>query len=323
MEDFIERSARSVLRQSYDNLEILFLDDHSSDNGLFRLGKIIEEFPEERRNQVQIVINETNLGLARARNKAVDLSTGDFIFWIDGDDFITADAIQLLVEKQQETGADIVTGKALVIKETESFETPMSCGTSIPETLTALLSSTIFPMLWGRLIRASLYKKHHVRALDGINYREDYQVFPKLVYYAHSLAELDEFIYYYEQGNSYSYNNLAKHSIQIRLNKDLQDLVSTEMIRDFFRVKMPELERLNEENVARALLTVLRNATRANDKRSFMKAASKYVKTPVQYIHTGKFLRRMARISPTVCWWMKRLHSLIMEPQLHFWNIGS
>lgn len=61
--------------------------------------------------------------------------------------------------------------------------------------------------IWGRLIRLSLYREHHIVVEEGVNMGEDYQVISRLLYYAKKTAIVDECLYYYDCSNENSYSN--------------------------------------------------------------------------------------------------------------------
>ena len=111
---FIERCARSVLGQTYPDIEYLFIDDHSTDDGPDVLRKTLEDYP-DRKDAVRIIRNERNLGLASSRNLAVRECRTDFLLWVDADDWISPDAVEKLIARQAQDDADIVSGKVLKV----------------------------------------------------------------------------------------------------------------------------------------------------------------------------------------------------------------
>ncbi|MBQ1779984.1 MAG: glycosyltransferase family 2 protein, partial [Bacteroidales bacterium] len=115
VEKYIERCARSLFEQTYDNLEYIFVDDCSPDKSMEILEQVMEDYP-NRKKQVRIIRHEHNRGLAAARNTALDAATSPFITHVDSDDYLSLDAIHLLVNKQVETDADIVSGNYFVIE---------------------------------------------------------------------------------------------------------------------------------------------------------------------------------------------------------------
>ncbi len=88
VERYIERCARSILHQSYHNIEYIFIDDCSTDSSMSCLRKTLDEFP-ERAGQVRIISNLSNRGLAYCRNLGIQECTGSFVLWVDADDWIT------------------------------------------------------------------------------------------------------------------------------------------------------------------------------------------------------------------------------------------
>lgn len=114
VEKYIERCARSLFEQTYESLEYIFVDDCSPDDSIAILKRVMEDYP-ERKDQVRIIQHDHNRGLAAARNTALDAATSPFISHVDSDDYLSLDAIQLLVNKQVETDADIVLGNFRII----------------------------------------------------------------------------------------------------------------------------------------------------------------------------------------------------------------
>ena len=115
VEKYIERCAISLFEQTYDNIEYIFVDDCLPDNSISILKEVVERYP-QRKNKVCILHHEKNRGLSAARNTAINAASGLFISHVDSDDYLDPDAIKLLVEKQLETGADIVTGNHYIVQ---------------------------------------------------------------------------------------------------------------------------------------------------------------------------------------------------------------
>ena len=107
VEQYIERCARSLFEQTYDNLEYIFVDDCTPDKSIQILERVLAEYP-QRREQTKIIHHDRNRGLAAARNTAVENCSGVFLTHVDSDDWIEFNAVELLVNKQQENDADIV-----------------------------------------------------------------------------------------------------------------------------------------------------------------------------------------------------------------------
>lgn len=101
VEKYIEKCIDSILIQSYSNLEIILIDDGSTDTS----GEICERF--KHKDSRIIVIHKENGGLSDARNSGIDKATGEYITFIDSDDYISKDYIQYLYNILKETNSDI------------------------------------------------------------------------------------------------------------------------------------------------------------------------------------------------------------------------
>lgn len=104
VEKCIERCARSLFEQTLkEGIEYIFIDDCTPDKSIEIVKRVLEEYP-ERKEQVKIVRHEHNRGVAAARNTALDAATGEFVFFVDADDWIENATIETLVSKQLEVG---------------------------------------------------------------------------------------------------------------------------------------------------------------------------------------------------------------------------
>lgn len=101
VEDYLTKCLESVINQTYSNLEIILVDDGSTDSSR----KICDEFA-LKDNRIQ-VIHKENGGLSSARNAALQISTGEYICFVDSDDFIAENLISESVAKLEETNSDV------------------------------------------------------------------------------------------------------------------------------------------------------------------------------------------------------------------------
>ena len=116
VEPYIERCARSLFEQTYDNLEYIFCDDCSTDASIHILESVMKDYP-QRLEQIRIIHHERNRGSAAARNTLIDNSNGVFLFWVDSDDWVETNAVDLLVSKQQEKDLILIIMLQQLLKE--------------------------------------------------------------------------------------------------------------------------------------------------------------------------------------------------------------
>ena len=252
VEKYIERCANSLFEQTYPNTEFVFVDDASPDKSIEILQQVIQRYPKWQ-NSVSIIHHNKNLGLAAARNTLIDNCKGEFLFHVDSDDWIEPNAIELLMKRQLETDADIVSGMfyrhTINEKQEESIiVTPSSQWKDKEETLKAMLKFGSVVATWNRLIRSSLYRDNNIRYAEGIDAGEDLMITPRLVYYSRKVASCNSITYHYNQSNSNSYVNVFNHSWDMQL----QLIKACQMNVDFFSNKEEYLrEAMNRQFVER------------------------------------------------------------------------
>ena len=237
VEQYIDQCARSLFEQTYPNLEFIFVDDASSDRSVEILQQVIKYYP-KREGSITIIHHDKNLGLAAARNTLVDNCKGKFLVHVDSDDWIEPNAIELLVKKQIETEADIVTGLFYRHTLNEGHEiiakvtSPLK-GENREETLKEMLEYGSVVATWNRLIRRSLYFDYNIRCIEGIDAGEDVLITPRLMYYSQKVTACNAFTYHYNQCNSNSYVNSLPN------NWDMQhQLIQATLLNvDFFKDK--------------------------------------------------------------------------------------
>lgn len=101
-EEYLEKCITSIIHQSYKNLEIILVDDGSTDGSL----EICKRY--ESIDTRIVVVEQRNFGVVRARQLGVKTATGDFIGWVDADDWIEPEYMEKLTRLQIESEADIV-----------------------------------------------------------------------------------------------------------------------------------------------------------------------------------------------------------------------
>jgi len=194
VESYLDRCLESVTGQSYQALEIIIVNDGSTD----ATGELCEKW-RKMDSRVQLITQE-NSGLSAARNTGLTAATGEYIFLVDSDDWIATDTLQKLMDLQKETGADLVCCGVDMVFEDGSRQRFTESGPGCMdrhEAMKALMTkATICSVAWNKLYKRSLFA--------GITYpvgklHEDEFTTYKLVYNTKLVAYTDECFYHYFQ----------------------------------------------------------------------------------------------------------------------------
>lgn len=195
----------SIIRQSYTNLEIIVVNDGSTDGSL----EIIRNYGAAD-NRIKIV-NKENGGVSAAREAGLLQSKGDYIYYFDADDILDDFAIERLVNRALTTGADVVTAKFItrykdkdVDFEGDSFDVMPS-----REYLKLMLSNNASFCLWIRLHKRSIYLDNNIDFYKGFSYGEDLLLMTQIFYYSSKVAFLDYNVMIYNKTEDSVTENLG------------------------------------------------------------------------------------------------------------------
>lgn len=213
VEQYLRRCIESIICQTYDNLEIILVDDGSQDQS----GVICDEYAfKDKRIKV---IHQNNAGVSEARNAGIDNANGNYIQFVDGDDWIERDACKKALDIAIEQNADIVwfgfrevfpKGKIVVWGKDLSGEQDKK------EMMGDLLRLGIRNNVWSKLFAVDLFDG--VRFPKGRVYSEDVAVVYKLVHYAKKIYATDEILYNYMRRKGSSDDDPYRaHAIKDRL----------------------------------------------------------------------------------------------------------
>lgn len=158
VEKYLEKCVDSVLRQTFDNFEIILVDDGSPDCCPAICDELATLDPRIR------VIHKENGGLSSARNAGTDAACGDFIFYLDSDDYLENCALSSVLDVQKETSSDVVVGNYFYTYEDHEDLATLDLGTVIQlsnaEAMEQLVIGKIQTFAWGKLIRREIAQKY-------------------------------------------------------------------------------------------------------------------------------------------------------------------
>jgi Glycosyltransferases involved in cell wall biogenesis len=210
---FIERCARSLFEQIFENIQYVFVNDCTPDNSVEILERVIADYP-NRKEYIKIIHHDINKGLGAARKTGILNANAEFVLNVDSDDFVELNMVELMYNKTIEENADIVVCDFLMDwgKATKIF--PQIYSSNNVEYTKLLLSGKAMPGVVNKLIRLSLYTKNNIMPVEGINMGEDYLITPRLAYFANKIAKVDLPLYHYVQLNENAYTkSFSKKSV--------------------------------------------------------------------------------------------------------------
>lgn len=158
VEKYLRTCVDSVIGQTYRDLQIILVDDGSTDS----CGGICDEYT-GKDTRIQVVHKE-NGGLSDARNAGLPLAEGDFVLYLDSDDYLAPAAIETLVKMQTQSDADIVLGNFLYTFPDHEYPAEAWHQTDMvldnKQAMEALIDGRIETFAWGKLLRREIACKH-------------------------------------------------------------------------------------------------------------------------------------------------------------------
>lgn len=170
VEKYVIPCLESVKNQTFKEFEAIIVNDGSTDNSL----DIVNDYISKNSIKNFFVISQKNQGLSASRNHGMDIAKGEWLFFLDADDWVENNALELLVESAEKYNSDLVIGgyQAVddVIGKTELWSNyPYEYG-KIPEEFNGLHS---FGFCWGRLFKRKIVEDNILRFEERVAYAED------------------------------------------------------------------------------------------------------------------------------------------------------
>lgn len=195
VEEYLDECIQSVINQTYKNLEIWIVDDGSKDSS----GKMCDKY-KEKDSRIK-VIHKPNGGLSSARNAALDKITGEYVFFLDSDDYIALDFIETHLELMIKNDADVVMGTAYeFLGEVKNTIDYSECDDTVEvfDVVTALkmmfLDDKLHHDAAGPLYKSYLFKS--IRFPVGMLY-EDFATTYYVINNAEKVVYIDDKRYFY------------------------------------------------------------------------------------------------------------------------------
>lgn len=266
VENYLNKCVDSVLDNELDNIEIILVNDGSKDNTL----KIIKEYKKKYKDIIKLVDQE-NQGLSMARNAGIEVATGEYITFLDSDDYVDSKMYSSMLEKAEENNFDLVVCGLKMLYP--NYELNVSHGLSkdcnskdeVKEVM-----YNIYPAAWNKIYKREVIG--NLRYKKGVWF-EDFEFLYRLLPYVKSIGIVNEYYYYYLQREgsiTYVYNSKLYDFLY-----NLDGLVEYYKNNGFYNEYKEELE---YTYVRYLFATFIKRLAKMKDKKEFKKGVDTVLK---------------------------------------------
>ena len=305
-EKYLRQCIESIVSQTYSDLQIIFVDGDSPDNSK----KICEEYA-AKDPRITILCHE-NEGLSSDRNVGMDIAKGEYITFIDGDDFIAPDMIENMLKAAQSENADMVACQVIRCEEQDTTDTvkfPKSeyiCKsyTDDDKMRTFLQGEKIGTTAWAKLYKTYMFKE--IKYPVGKNHEDVFTTY-KLVHIANRLCIINSVGYVYRNNMS----GLSKGFSKTRLDSIRGSLERTQFIEKYYPNLVNEAYIGITHSCTRCLM--LMGKAGYQDVETFKWMHELYKKYGKYYIRSsvtsklGKIAVAIAKVNVKTAWLMFRV----------------
>lgn len=219
VEQYIEQCIQSLLNQTYQDFELIFIDDNSTDNSV----TVIDKYKADD-SRIKLLKHEISKGAGAARNLAMTIADGKYICFVDSDDWVSEDFLEkIFIEFEQKPNLNSVIFKPWVYVEDSDFATidyryPYLAHHLSGHVIVNNNNISLYPIYcWCRAYRNSFLKDNDIQFAES-----GYEEF-RFIYSLYALSQetyiIDEMIYYYrKRSNSWTSSRDLRSLIQKVLN---------------------------------------------------------------------------------------------------------
>ena len=170
---YVERALLSALNQTFESIEFLLVDDRGTDNSMEIVRRIIKDHP--RGKDVRIIEHPHNIGTGATKNIAINNAQGEYLFFMDSDDEITSDCIQVLYDSMMEEKVDLVVGSYKILNENDLINKEFKFNNILLKGDSCLLyyhymKKESFPVFtWNKLYSVKFIRENNIKCIPYHN----------------------------------------------------------------------------------------------------------------------------------------------------------
>lgn len=207
VENYLSRCVDSLLVQTYHNVEIILVDDCSTDSS----ADIASDYAQKNPQKVRFVQREINGGLSAARNSGIFESCGDWITFVDSDDWVSEDFVETLYNTAVKDDADIVMSDFYYAFESGKTYAVSTCGAMSTQSSHKQKVALADPCSTTRLYRKTLFTQNNLTFPEDIWRSEDIATIIPVLTYTDKISLVNKPMYYYFQRKASLSNQNTKN----------------------------------------------------------------------------------------------------------------
>lgn len=198
-ERYLAACVESIVSQSLENMEIILVDDGSTDGTWPLMQRLAGEDSRIR------LLRRKNGGVSEARNAGIDVSTGRYIRFVDADDHLPPDSMRVLLEKIREDDSDLVLAAYTEVLGRKRYHRDLGkCEDTVDNEeflrrLERLSNSFYYGVLWNKLFRGDIIRGKQVRFVSGLAWGEDFAFVMRYLAHAERIRYTTEAVYDYRR----------------------------------------------------------------------------------------------------------------------------
>ena len=250
VKDYLDRCLNSVISQTYTNIEIILVDDGSTDGS----SAMCDDW-KYRDDRIKVVHKE-NGGLSSARNKGLDIATGEYVGFVDSDDWIEANMYELLYRAIKEASADLALSNMVIAKtvkdkaENKEYKSTVLNKEDLYKVFFRVSDYNINYCVCDKLFKRNTIGNH--RFTEGIILEDIDFMFP-FIQKCNTAVQINQSLYYW----FYNYGSITRKCVS---EKDKDVFYVWKKIVDETKILSPELEYYAKMNLCRAHMGIIAKA---------------------------------------------------------------
>lgn len=247
MEKYIIRTLESIVNQTFDNYEIIIVNDGSTDNTV----NVIESYLSNY-NSSYSIFNQNNMGVSKARNRGINEATGEFLMFLDGDDYLSHDFFEVMIEKITSStsdlvycGGDVVTPKEELVSAYSTKFEYLNDDITGKHAANMMLKEKIWIYIGNALYRKKIVEENGIKFPSTFSQGEDQEFIIKFLHHSNKVSCVNKTLFYYVTRNNSATSSITLDRFEVvdmfyKLNDYLTHYGNEENVNYIYNVRIPK-----------------------------------------------------------------------------------